>query len=460
MKNLLLYSVLLSIVIIFNVPLYGQEEVTLTFTGESVNGNYLQLNQVVIENQTRGWMDVITMPDTIYTLVVGTSVPSYTSSPVISAMPNPFEGTARVNVKMPKADHCLLQLTDMGGRCLSEYNGHLDEGDNIFSISLDRPQTCILTVESVLGRSQLKMVNVCHGGATKISKEGSGVNLDLPLKNTTSHPFQLGDVMKYVGRVLINGALIQSIPVVQTQSVSQTITLIFSMNDAQPCPGVPTVTDYDGNTYATLQIGNQCWMRESLKTTHYADGTEIPINTVASLDTAFLYVPNGDVDNVTEYGLVYNWLAAMHGASSSTANPSGVQGVCPTGWHLPSHAEWTQLTDYISNQNYFFCGMDDSYIAKSLASTWGWQSSNVACSVGFTPSANNSTGFAAVPTGCFNSYYGFYCDFGNHTYFWSATEYDDDYAFSRILIFNSPIVENVPVGNGKDAGFSVRCIRD
>ena len=118
----------------------------------------------------------------------------------------------------------------------------------------------------------------------------------------------------------------------------------------------PTLVDYDGNFYQTVQIGNQVWMTENLKVTHYADGTTIPLvtdNTAwgnlddNNTDKAYCYYNNDANGEGDIYGTLYTWAAAMNGASSSSANPSGVQGVCPTGWHLPSNAEWTELTDYL-----------------------------------------------------------------------------------------------------------------
>ena len=137
------------------------------------------------------------------------------------------------------------------------------------------------------------------------------------------------------------------------------------------CPGAATVTDYDNNTYNTVQIGNQCWMKENLRTTHYSDGTSIPMGNSTSNTTAYYYVDN-NISNVSTYGYLYNWPAVMGNSSSSSANPSGVQGICPTGWHVPSDAEWIQLSDYVGSQTQYQCSANSAYIAKALASTSGW----------------------------------------------------------------------------------------
>ncbi|MBO4614102.1 MAG: fibrobacter succinogenes major paralogous domain-containing protein [Bacteroidales bacterium] len=215
-----------------------------------------------------------------------------------------------------------------------------------------------------------------------------------------------------------------------------------------------SVTDYDGNTYGTVQIGNQCWMAQNLKTTHFADGTYIATGTTTSSTTAYRYNPNNDSNNVSTYGYLYNWPAAMHDASSSSTNTSNVQGVCPNGWHLPSDAEWTQLTDYLSSHNEYLCDPSTIKIAKSLASTTYWNSSNVTCTVGYHPAENNSSGFGALPAGYYsNGYY----EFSGNANFWSSTR-SGDYAYYRALYYNSASIGR-SYGNN-NIGFSVRCVRD
>jgi uncharacterized protein (TIGR02145 family) len=107
----------------------------------------------------------------------------------------------------------------------------------------------------------------------------------------------------------------------------------------------------DNQTYRIVTIGSQTWMAENLK---YLPSVVRP--RTGSKTTPHYYVYGYDGTNVTDakatanyntYGVLYNWPAAMNGTASSTTNPSGVQGVCPDGWHLPSDAEWTELTDYL-----------------------------------------------------------------------------------------------------------------
>jgi uncharacterized protein (TIGR02145 family) len=147
-------------------------------------------------------------------------------------------------------------------------------------------------------------------------------------------------------------------------------------------------------------------------------------------------------ENYATYGVLYNWPAAMAGSASSNANPSGVQGVCPAGWHLPSDAEWTELTDYLG-------GISVAGGKLKETGTTHWQSPN--------RGATNETGFTALPGGR-RSIGGYFVDVGNFGYWWSATENGTSNAGGRFLYYNFSSVEMTNFG--KEHGFSVRCVRD
>ena len=232
--------------------------------------------------------------------------------------------------------------------------------------------------------------------------------------------------------------------------------------------GTCTITDIDGNIYNTVQIGTQCWMKENLRTTRYADGTFILDGTglYGDVTIPYRYYPNNNANNVPTYGYLYNWPAVMHGASSSSYNPSGVQGICPNGWHVPSDAEWIQLMEYVGFQSEYICGNSSDYIcgyspkniAKALADTTGWNNATGTCAPGNDPSSNNATGFSALPAGLFWNDYQY---FGRYALFWSAT---DTYNSTPYQAFGYCVENNYcEVGcffMNYRTGISVRCIRD
>ena len=221
---------------------------------------------------------------------------------------------------------------------------------------------------------------------------------------------------------------------------------------AQACLGLATVTDYDLNVYNTVQIGDQCWMRENLRSTHYADGTAIASGTTSSTTTAYYYPLQGDFT----YGYLYNWKAVMRNSSNSQSNPSGVQGVCPNGWHVPSDAEWDELQNYVSSQSYYLCNGDNNNVAKALAAKTGWVSSTGTCTVGNIQVSNNATGFSALPAG--HNYGGSYTNYGTAATFWSSTEAGSANTFDRSVDYSNAVFTRS--NHPKGYGFSVRCLRD
>jgi len=237
-------------------------------------------------------------------------------------------------------------------------------------------------------------------------------------------------------------------------------------------PSIPTVTDYDGNVYKTVMIGNQIWMSENLKTTHYTDGTSIPLepnnddwNLLLSSNKAYCWY-NNDISNKAIHGALYTWSAAMNGTISSNSNPSGVQGACPSGWHLPSEEEWIQLIVFLTENGYSYDGIryyfsSNNIVAKSLASTTGWNSSISVGSVGNTdyPECRNKTGFSAFPSG-FRNDNGLFKLNGNNTAWWCS--YDGGLP-NEATFYYITYDSNGILGGAffyKSYGLSVRCVKD
>ena len=203
-----------------------------------------------------------------------------------------------------------------------------------------------------------------------------------------------------------------------------------------------TVTDYDGNVYRAVQIGSQCWMAENLRTTHYADGSSLN----------YWYMHNLDR---TIYGYYYTWDVLMRTGDSTV---QGNQGVCPTGWHVPSQNEWSTMKGYLCVRSAYLCNNNWDYIAKSLASTSGWNSVNISCSVGYQQSNNNSTGFNAYPAGYISNNQAY--QIHQNASFWSRTSVSDnpDNAYKLRLLYNEREFNHEVVS--KSNAYSVRCLKD
>ena len=217
------------------------------------------------------------------------------------------------------------------------------------------------------------------------------------------------------------------------------------------------LSDIDGNVYDAVQMGEQLWMAENLRSTRYADGTEIPMGDSTFFGVPYRYLPNGAESNVSTCGYLYNYAAAI-GTNANAGGTAGVQGVCPDGWHVPSDAEWTQLTDYVSSQSDFVMGNDAQNIAKAMASTTGWKPSGNAYAVGNDASLNNATGFSTLAAGGF--YNNVYTYFNYTANFWTSTEVNATSAWIRSLYYGNAKVLRFGYSGNKSGAYSVRCLQD
>ncbi|MCK4748828.1 MAG: fibrobacter succinogenes major paralogous domain-containing protein, partial [Bacteroidales bacterium] len=218
-----------------------------------------------------------------------------------------------------------------------------------------------------------------------------------------------------------------------------------------------TVIDFDGNVYYTVRIGEQNWMAENLKVTHFDDGTALLL---VEDNAAWATGGNGDktycwYENNSEsgeiFGALYPWHTAMNSAASSGKNPSGIQGICPDAWHIPSDEEWKQLETFLGMsladvENPDWRGANEGGMLKQEGTTH-WNDPN--------SEATNSTGFSALPGGLRN-YEGVFSTAGEYSHFWTATGYDNSNAWVRNLGYDRSGVGRFYVK--KDNGSSVRCV--
>jgi uncharacterized protein (TIGR02145 family) len=182
----------------------------------------------------------------------------------------------------------------------------------------------------------------------------------------------------------------------------------------------------ENKLYKFVSIGEgataQTWMAENLN-------YDVPDN---ATDVCY----DNDPDKCVTYGRLYNWATAMGGSASSTANPSGVQGVCPAGWHLPSDAEWTALTTAV--------GSNAGTKLKANSDLWS------------TNTGTDEFGFSALPGGYGNS--GSFNYVGDGGRWWSSTEGVASNAYYRYMNYYSANVDRDDYV--KSRLFSVRCVQD
>ena len=204
-----------------------------------------------------------------------------------------------------------------------------------------------------------------------------------------------------------------------------------------------TMTDQDGNVYKTITIGTQTWMAENLRTTKFRDGTYMP-NIAYGLwylgeNNAYCsYNNNTDPVAIATYGRLYNW----HTVNSS-------RNIAPTGWHVPSDAEWTTLITYLGGESVAGGKMKEP-------GTMHWLTPNTG--------ATNESGFTGLPTGKRDSGGSepepFFNFMGACSYYWSSTEPGPNYAvgdYCRLSCDNATLYR---YNNSKAEGFAVRLVKD
>ena len=229
-----------------------------------------------------------------------------------------------------------------------------------------------------------------------------------------------------------------------------------------------TVTDYDGNVYNTVYIGAQCWMKENLKTTHYSNGAAIMAGVDGSHNDKYYFRYNHDNANMAKYGLLYTWQATMNGAGSSDNNPSGIQGICPSGWHVPSNSEWCELENYIEPGIDVNCNSTGyrgsmakklsaprewtSYVQNSFAPGY-WQTDTIGFDV---------SGFSALPSGYYLYHTSpYFYEINDEACFWTCTRDPNstNYIFYRYLGYDQS-------GVGRSSSYyhynaySIRCVKN
>lgn len=208
--------------------------------------------------------------------------------------------------------------------------------------------------------------------------------------------------------------------------------ILYAVWELKPCPNSNTVTDADGNTYETVRVGSQyrCWMNSNLKSVHYSDGTR-EIQNVMSYPTNTRATVNGNL---------YDWYAVMDTNTNSiadieaayTANTS-LQGICPTGYHIPTQAEVMELMS--------------SYDPKDLMSQGNWIPDN----------GTNASGFNMLPSGSYNSELNRYERMYVSAYFWIFTP--PTYVY-HACEFGAACSSMELIPGSLNAGYSVRCVID
>lgn len=424
----------------------------LSFTAENCS-QCVSLDSIFIENLTQGGDTTLYAPDTILELDIITSIKDNIlrkSSFFISQnYPNPFTGRTSIDVVVPLQEKIKIQINDLLGRDLGYYEYILGKGIHTFTFYAGSENYYLLTITGNGESKTVKMVSInersliasdCKLTYTAYDKT---VSFHKALKRTNTFGFMPGDELRFIGYAN-TVELVYGSDVIEDAPASSE-SYIFSIIEGVPCNGLPCLT-YAFKLYATVQIGDQCWLKENLNIGTMITGSQN--QTDNNIIEKYCY--DNIAANCDTYGGLYQWDEMM---KYTTQN--GTQGICPDGWHIPTDEEWKILEGTVDSQypvgdpewdKVMFRGFDACINLKSIS---GWGSGG---------NGTNLYGFTALPGGNRGGAGdgGFY---GGNGCLWSSTEY---YAVNR------PWWRWVTVSEGgvyrgyslKDYGFSVRCLKD
>ena len=288
-------------------------------------------------------------------------------------------------------------------------------------LNQNTPPTLVTdTIYDITGYTMTVKCSIINSGSTGIIASGvcwSSTNPSPSIGNNyTTDGASVGSFISHVSGLSSNTKYY--VCAYATNSVGTSYGNVITITTPTHCG---TITDIDGNTYNTVYIGRQCWMRENLRTKTYADGIPITqaVNTSATAysndiqhiqnSSSCYYYVNNDTLTFIERGLLYTWNAVMKGAGSSSSNPSGILGVCPFGWHVPSSKEWCELENTLNVGIDVNCSNTGwrGTMAKMLSKPkyWSGDSGN-SFFPGYwiTDTADfNTTSFSMIPTGRWTS---------------------------------------------------------
>jgi len=201
---------------------------------------------------------------------------------------------------------------------------------------------------------------------------------------------------------------------------------ISQMTFYSECPGTPTVS-YSGKTYNTVYIGTQCWLKENLDVGSITQGSSNQNNN--SVIEKYCY--DNLESNCTTYGGLYQWNEAMQYGTTA-----GAQGICPSGWHIPTKGEFETLKAAVNN---------DGNALKAVGQGTG------------AGAGENTNGFSLL-LGGYRAYDGLFKDLGVYTNLWSSTENGLNYAYYMDLYYSNSSIYLYDFY--KWSGHSVRCLKD
>ena len=422
---------------------------TITFTGKGASST---VDSVIVQNLTRGTSITVPAGNALNLIDVATAVePLGANNETIRVYPASVVGKYKVSFYAKQAGTTQLNAFSLDGRKTAAISTDLPAGIHTFELSLSTGIYVIqvtgneyaYTAKLLSSSGTQGTSGIVYSGTEKPVSPGSQKAKSSRLDATTMF-YTSGDQLLYKAVSGNYSTIVTDVP-----TGDKTTNFKFV-----PC------ADADGNYYTVVTIGAQTWMAENMKTTKYNDSTAIPLVTdkttwwYMNALQGYCWYFNDANTYKNKYGALYNWYTVNTGK------------LAPTGWHVPTDAEWTTLGNYLTTNGYNYDGSTSgNYYAKSLSSSTYWANFYAAAGdVAADLSANNRSGFSALPGGSrFDVFASEGGGFGaalmnGSCAFWSTSEYQTDAAWYRYLNFDGSSLGR-DIGN-ENAGFSVRCVKD
>jgi uncharacterized protein (TIGR02145 family) len=429
-----------------------QNNVIVNVSGKSA-GTFIPLDTIVIENISQADTLIVSpLPQEITTYIINLS-----QGKLINGLFETHAGSGcnliknspdikQILLSLSKSTVIKISISAIDGKLLSNKSYKCQFGNNFINITGGIDPIYILSILTDNYCKSFKIIGNSESNDFSINILNEGEIL----KQISDDNFQYSPGDELVFTAKKNGYYFNSTRLIPANGDSITIYL------SSPCPGFPTVTDIDGNIYRTVLINYQCWLKENIKSKHYADGTPLVDGTgvgnwESDFSTKYWFDYDDDPDNSLIYGRLYSAAAALNGESGLGGDTIIIQGICPNGWHIPSNIEWKSLElflgiDFWDLEGIGFQGTDEGDKLKETGNYFWWQDNG-----------KNTYGFSALGSGI---------KYGDGRFeflriwasFWSSTATNQYILYTRGINARFGGIYNE--GGLFDTGYSCRCIKD
>jgi uncharacterized protein (TIGR02145 family) len=427
------------------------QEIQLSFSAAHIEN---EIDSIIVLNQRSGEIIKLAGNESLIlnSTATGTS-DIFSLSDNNLLYPNPTNGFSFLNYLIPEQGNIELNVYNSTGYLIGTYRQLLSPGNHQFKITFPTNGIYFVNIKRDHDSKTFKAVNLGKKQQElQIKYLGNGLlsqqdAVKKAMTNIQHMDYKEGDILNLT---LYSGNMI-------------TVISESPVNSREIQVNFHECIDPDGKNYKTVTIGHQVWMAENLaylpSVSSYSERSITIPHYYVSDYTGADVTEAKSTENFVKFGVYYNWPAAIQANASSSFNPSGVQGVCPSGWHLPSDAEWEQLEYFLANNGFSFDGTiggGNQTIAKSLASAnyWPKHISTSPGNIGNNITANNKSGFSAIPALSNGD------DEPIASCWWTSTERNLSEAWQIYIDYYSSYTMRSNDFWRKQEPYNIRCIKD